>query len=217
MRIAFLALPFTLSVAAAGGFLMAYAKRQPTPGIDLSQPPHVITRQMEIETAAMANHRAPDLTGISDQNKPIKLAPDNAPRPQFVLFIKDECPCSVNAQPIFNDLSRKYKGSVDFYGVIDGDVAKAKNYAGQFSVAFPVIGDKDLKIIHAYEAKAGVYSALIARNGHIVKMWPGYCVDILKEMNDLLSQTAGIKTTPFDPEYAPTKRAAGCAFEADWK
>jgi hypothetical protein len=136
--------------------------------------------------------------------------------PQFVLFIKDACPCSIDAQPIFNKLAERFKSKVQFVGVIDGDQIAAKKFASQFSVEFPVVGDKDLTVIHKFGAQAGVFSALLARNGHLIKMWPGYSADLLAKMNHEMSQATDSKETPFDPEYAPKKKTTGCAFASNW-
>ncbi len=207
-----------MAVVLAGG-LLAFRSAQPRSdslGIDFDSPRHLVTREMEIETFAMRNRLASEVTATTELAKPIELARRGAERPQFVLFIKDGCPCSIDAQPLFNTLARKFKGKVDFVGVIDGDRDHALRYAEQFSAAFPVVPDADLRIARDYGAKAGLYSALIARNGHIVKMWPGYSADMLREMNCLFSGEAAIKETPFDPLYAPKQKAAGCAYTTRW-
>lgn len=169
---------------------------------------------MELEADAMKNRRAPEATVPTNLGTTFHVAPDNAFRPQFVLFIKQGCPCSVDAQPFYNRLARKFTGKIDFVGVIDADAAGAKSYATQFLCAFPVIADPGFSLIHGFKALGAVFSALVARNGHIVKMWPGYNVDMLGQMNQLLSEESGIKETYFDPQYAPKVKTAGCAFGA---
>jgi hypothetical protein len=192
--------------------LRASTPAQPNYGINVLQIRHVVTPQMEVETAAMANRMPGPEQAISNSGKSVQFGEAAASRPEFVLFIKTGCPCSVDAQPIFNNLARKFAKEVDFVGVIDGDPEVAKSYASQFLVAFPVVADQHLSIIRSYRALAATFSALVARNGHIVKMWPGYSVSILKEMNHDLSRAADVKETPFDPEYAPIQKASGCAF-----
>jgi hypothetical protein len=220
MRPSHLVLVLSSALAACGGFMIYQAKTHVVTnetGIQLIQPVHFVTHQMEVETTAMGNRREPEIRATSELGKPVVLASPTAPEPQFILFIKNDCPCSINAQPIFNDLARKFKNTIGFDGVIDGSTSEAKNYASQFSVAFPVVGDQSLNAIHKFGALAGVYSALVARNGHLIKMWPGYCADMLADMNHMLSAAGGSKETPFDPEYAPKKKTTGCAYEAGWQ
>ena len=108
-----------------------------------------------------------------------------------------------------NKLARKFKDRVDFVGVIDKE---GKDFATQFQVAFPVVEEPSKGLMKKFDARASVYSALVARNGHIVKMWPGYSAAWLKEMNGLMSKASATKETPFDPEYAPKEKASGCPF-----
>jgi peroxiredoxin len=209
-----LVVPSILAVCSAAGLFLIHAQppRQPDMGIDFGNVRHFVTREMEIETAAMKNRRLPELEGVTELGKTVDLAPAGGKVPQFVLFIKDACPCSIDAQPLFNRLARQFGDKVDFLGVIDGDGTHARSYAEQFTVAFPVIADKDEKIIKGFQAKGGLYSVLVARSGHIVKMWPGYNADILREMNHVIAEEAGVKESPFDPQYAPKVKAAGCAY-----
>jgi hypothetical protein len=124
----------------------------------------------------------------------------------MVVFIKNGCPCSIDAQPLFNRLARKYQGKVDFIGIIDKE---GEEFSNQFLVAFPVVEEPSKGLMKAYDARASVYTALIARNGHIVKMWPGYSADWLKEMNALMAKASATKETPFDPQNAPKEKASG--------
>ena len=168
---------------------------------------HDVTRRMELESKAAANRVAPPFARKDDYGADVRVG--KGPRPQFVLFIKRGCPCSIDAQPLFSRLALKYKKEVEFVGVIDKD---AKAFATQFKAAFPVVEDPSLDLMRAYDARASVYCALIARNGHIVKMWPGYSAAWLEDMNALLAKAAAVEETPFDPQYAPVEKASGCPF-----
>ena len=214
MRISLIAMPLACFLAATGVFLgwqAAHAARQNL-GFNPYEPQHWVTSQMEVETAAVTNRRAPEMKCETEAGKPFQLAPAEGDKPQFVLFIKDNCPCSIDAQPLFNRLAEKFGSQISFVGVIDGDQKQTKEYASQFSVAFPVIADAKLNIIHAYKADAGIFSCLVAKNGHIIKMWPGYSASLLEDMNHVMSAEAGVRETSFDPQYAPIKKATGCAY-----
>ena len=207
-------LPCLILGASVGTLAFVHARMSPAndSGIDFADTHHYVTSQMEVEAAAMKNRRVPDVIAPTNRGTEFHIGPSNADRPQFVLFIKQGCPCSVDGQPFFNRLARKFQGKIDFVGVIDAGSSAAKSYATQFLCAFPVVPDQSLSIIHGFKAAGALFSALVARNGHIVKMWPGYNVDMLADMNRLLSAEAGVKETFFDPEYAPKRKTAGCAF-----
>jgi peroxiredoxin len=178
---------------------------------DPSQPRHLVTRAMEVETRAMTQRVAPPIVAKDTYGTKVDVQP-GMKAPALVLFIKSGCPCSIDAQPLFNRLAQRYQGKIQTVGIIDGDGPGSQSYATQFKVAFPVIADPKLSLIHAYRAKASVYSALVARNGHIIRMWPGYSADLLREIDRTMADSVGMKMDPFDPQYAPTKKAAGCAF-----
>lgn len=208
----------TLPIAvlfAGSGLVLAYRAHQKPKvdyGLTLGRPQHPVTPQMLMETSAKSNLRVPEVDRKDVYGKSVLIGAASAAKPQFVLFIKQGCPCSVDAQPYFNKLSQKYKNSVDFYGVMDASPALVKKYSTEMQVPFPVLDDADLKVIHGFGAKASVYSALVARNGHIVKMWPGYSDTMLQEINAAVAMAAGVSVTPFTPAYAPTTQTSGCTF-----
>jgi hypothetical protein len=169
---------------------------------------HSVTARMELEAKAQSSRLAPAFERADPYGK--KVAVGKEPMPQMVVFIKKGCPCSIDAQPLFNKLARRYDGKVEFVGVIDKE---AKDFSTQFRVAFPVVEEPSLGLMRAFDARASVYCALVARNGHIVKMWPGYSASWLKEMNGLLAKASATPEKPFDPEYAPTEKASGCPFQ----
>ncbi len=218
MKLRAITIPLGCLFACLGGLVWIQARaRSETPYSDsvniiTSQPRHLITSQMLAETDAVHNtlersFKVPDVTG-----KQVELASPQAVRPQFVYFVVDGCPCSFDAEPLFHDLYKRFKGKVDFVSVTNGDLPKAKLWNAELSVPYPVIPDPKLEIIHAYGAKAAIYCVLVARNGHIAKMWPGYSKDLLLEMNHEMSKIAGVVEQPFDTKYAPITKATGCAF-----
>lgn len=213
MKPHWIALPAAVTMAISGGVLAYVATKSPTFGIsNIGNPPHPVTEQMVLETEAMANRTAPAVSLNDVHGKPVWIGQPDAPRPQFVLFIKDGCPCSTDAQHSFNALAKAYAGHVDFVGISDANPATAKQFSLDTLATFPIVSDSTLQVIHRFQAKASVYSALVARNGHIVKMWPGYSSNILQEMNGLIAQAAGVPPVIFDSSLAPTKRSSGCFF-----
>lgn len=215
MRPAVLAIPTGLAFACAGMALMRAAN---APHVGVSQPlkeaavRHFVTPEMERDTAKEARTVAPAFTVPDYEGKKVTIGSPDAARPQFVYFILDGCPCSYDAEPLFHKLSQRFKGQIDFVSVTDAKPAKAREWAVAVLPKYPVVPDPEKEIIHAYKAKASVYSALVSRDGHIIRMWPGYSAGLLKDMNAEMAKAAGVPEKPFDPEYAPLTKAAGCAF-----
>jgi peroxiredoxin len=215
MRLLWIGLPAGLALASAGG-LLYYLGMQPkmkTVDVVTGQPRHPVTPEMVVETAKKTEKVAPAFKVEDIRGKAVVIGSPAAERPQFVYFVLDGCPCSIEAEPLFHDLAKQFKGKVDFVSVTNADTEKAKRWDVQMLPTYPVVSDPHLEIIHTFGAKNSVYSALLSRDGKIVKMWPGYSVGILKEMNKLMAKEAGVAEKPFDTKYAPLQQSSGCTFD----
>ncbi len=203
------------SLFAAGGGLLAYVAHAAPRGVPgLVESPavrHIVTRTMEEESAARTRKPAPVFGLASYDGKPVHLGGARE-RPTFVYFVKEGCPCSFDANPFYKDLAKAMAGDVEFVAVTDADAEGARRWSTELGVPYPVVSDPKAEVMKAYNAKSSVYSALIDREGRIVKVWPGYSQALLKEMNRLLAKEAGRKEAPFDVHFAPVEKAAGCAF-----
>jgi len=224
MRPFLVTIPVGCLLACLGGVMWVQAKaRAAMPysnSVDIvtNQPRHLITAQMITETEAKYNDLEPTFFVKDVDGKLVTVGSHHADKPQFVYFVLDGCPCSFDAEPLFHDLYKQFKGSIDFVSITNGTHEKARLWNAELSVPYPVIPDPTEQIIHAYGAKAAVYSVLVSKDGHIAKMWPGYSKGLLLEMNSLMSKIAGVPEKPFDTKYAPTTKATGCAFSrSDFK
>jgi len=214
MRLIWITAPAGLAFACIGLCFMrlAGAPQYSTSDIKIDEPRHLITEQMLAETAALTQKQEPTIVTSDVTGQKITLGDRNAPRPQYVYFVVDGCPCSYDAEPLFHDLYKQFQGKIDFVSVTNANPTKAKAWFAELGVPYPVVSDDKEDIIHAYEAKAAIYSVLITKDGHVAKMWPGYSVDILKDINSTMARLAGVPEKPFDTKYAPVKKATGCAF-----
>lgn len=215
MRRNIVAYVLSLGIFAAGIAVFLSTKRpdpaSQIPGIDFTQPEHPVTAKMIEDADRLTLKPAPAYKLMSVREEPVSIS-GTQERPQFVLFILDGCPCSIDAQPLFNSLAKQWKDKVDFIGVIDSDQKKGRTWTQDYRPVFPVVSDSKKEIIKAYEAKQSVYCALISKDGKIVKMWPGYSADMLKEMNEKIGEEVGIEAKPFDAKYAPNEKTSGCYF-----
>lgn len=207
-------LPAGLALASGGGLMLLLANRPHTSGptFEVGQVRHLVTPEMSQGAKAQMKKVATGFATKDYEGKPVAIAPPHMDRPQFVYFVLDGCPCSFDAEPIFHRLAKRYEGKIDFVSVTNGDVQKARDWSVQMLVPYPVVPDPNKEIIGAYAAKSSVYSALITKDGHIAKMWPGYSQSIIKDQNALMAKLSGEKEVPFDAEYAPVENATGCAF-----
>ena len=217
MRLAPVLVPLGISLAVGGG-IMYYASLGPAEAKPIPKKPYIIgevrhpvSQEMLFQASAMAKKTAPffkvkDIHGIDVQ------IGGAGKKPQFVYFILDGCPCSLDVQPLFNRMYKRFGDKVDFIGVINVDKAKALDYTGTTTTLHPVVSDESKRILKAYEAKQSTYSVLILPNGTIEKLWPGYSQDTLHDLNKRLSKLTSAKETPFDAAYAPAKMTSGCFF-----
>ncbi len=220
MRPSLIAAPVGLAIA-LGGTWLAFSSRPPVigvstsqmeSGIDFSKKDHPVTKEMLRETGLQGGKSMPAFDTADHAGKLVRIAPQDGRRPQFVMFVLDGCPCSVDAEPLFRKLAKRHGERIEFVSVTDAGTEKAREWSVRMLTRYPVVPDPEKKIIRAFDAKNSVYSALLMPGGRILKMWPGYSTDILKDMNSLMAKASGTKETPFDPEYAPKKKTSGCAF-----
>ncbi|HVT14368.1 MAG TPA: redoxin domain-containing protein [Fimbriimonadaceae bacterium] len=211
MRFAAILVPLGVSLAVAGG-IMYYASIKPaeaaTPVPEIRHP---VSRAMLLDAATFSEKVAPyfrlqDAHGIDVQIGGV------GKKPQFVYFILDGCPCSLDAQPLFNKMYQRYKDKVDFIGVIDKPKPNAIDYAGMTTMLCPIVSDPDLKIVKAFKARESTYNVLIRPDGTIEKMWPGYCQNTMAELNRRLAKLTGEKEVAFDASLAPKEMKSGCFF-----
>jgi peroxiredoxin len=213
MRLLYATIPLSIIFTAAGAWLLVGAKaatpNSPNSGTD---PVHPVTPEMATAAAAFTKRQAPDFALPDPKGKTWTLKELTGPKPLFIYFILDGCPCSTDAEPLFHSLYARFKGKVNFVGVIGSDGKTAASWAQKHDMPYTILADPKLVAVHAYDAKHSVYNALVTADGRIEKMWPGYSAEMLKEVNSKMAALVGEPEKPFDPAYAPLKMASGCFF-----
>ncbi len=222
MRLLVVTIPAGCLLACLGGLLLLQARvRSMNPYSDgagtviSNEPPHLVTDKMTAETEARKNKIVPTIEAQDVLGAKVTIGSHDGAKPQFVYFLVDGCPCCFSAEPLFHDLYKQFQGQIDFVAVTNAEPSAAKTWQSEMTPPYALVSDPKEKIISAYGAKAALYSVLITPDGHIAKMWPGYSKDLLLEMNSLMAKLAGTPERPFDPKYAPTVKATGCAFTSD--
>lgn len=190
----------------------AGTRGQAVPGLDINQPRHPVTPEMAAEVAKLKKKVAPFFKLKDTDGKEITIGGKGS-RPQFVYFVKKGCPCSFDAEPLFQSLQAKYGKTVDFICVTDANPEDARQWDIDLQVPYPVISNSKLDVMKGYKAPASVYNSLIDQQGVIVASWPGYCRSYLQEANQEMSRLVGAKLTPFDTKFAPEEGTSGCSYE----
>lgn len=202
-------------MGATGVYLMNY---QP-PAVVLDSKPldtstrHAVTKEMQAAADKLSKTPLPkfslkDLDGLS-----VSEAQFRRQKPTILVFIKNSCPCSIDAQPIFNAMAVAYGADAQFFGVINGPLRDAQGYASYNRVPFPMILDERYELIQKFNIEASASLALVDGNGQIRQVWPGYSKSVLRQVNFLLGAMAGTGPKEYDDSVAPEKLTAGCAFD----
>ena len=160
--------------------------------------------ELQAQTAAPA-FRTTDLTG-----KMLSLASLTEKKPLVLFFIERECPCSREAAPFFDKLQAEYGDACTVVGVVNAGPEVAREWSKKVGARFPIVADPDLAIINAYGAERSAYTTVVAPGGTIVKTYPGYSAQTLKELSATVARLGGAAERSLSLDGAPQKLVAGC-------
>jgi len=217
MRLAYITAPIGLLFALAGGAMIYAAKTNaPAPVSNeykvLAQPRHPVTEQMWKQADGTRGQLAPDfsVTDIEGKNESLDTLTQNGPL--FIYFVLDGCPCSIEAEPHYERLSRQFKGAVNFLAVTNAKPDVAKKWKDEFAVPFAVVSQPQLELMNKFAVQRAVYCLLIGQNKKIIRMWHGYSASMLQEVNREMSNATNQPVKKFDSGTAPEIMTSGCAF-----
>jgi peroxiredoxin len=186
--------------------VLAFAAWKPSAAV------HPVTASMMAAADAVSGGRVASVKAIGSDGRIYDLSAETADRPLVLVFIKDGCPCSEAAEPFFHQLHAAYGSRAGFLGVIDGDVAVARDWSIRHATPYPVLADPDRRIVTACAAERSAYLMLVARGGSIEKLWPGYGATMLTEVGAHLARMTELDETALDTVGAPTEMVSGCPF-----
>jgi peroxiredoxin len=171
---------------------------------------HLVTPAMIAATDAMATQTAPTVHARGTDGAAYDLGEIAREGPLVLVFIKDGCPCSADAQRFFNRLHDAYGKEARFLGVIDSDDDHARAWGQQNRTTFPLLIDPDLAIARGYKAESSAYMAVVAKGGVIDRLYPGYSVAMLAEAGERIARLSGVTPRPIDAAGAPDELSTGC-------
>lgn len=215
------AVAFFLSFMVVVSVLFFIARRtHTTPQAQPESPPpsleqkHLVTAEMVSNAEELAGKPAPAISALAVDGTVFSLDDLVAEKPAALIFIKDKCPCSAAAEPYFQQLFGRYKDGVAFYGIIDGDKEIARAWADLHHTPFPILLDAGLDVVHDYHIPNSAYLVLIGKDKVIRKVYPGYSVDLLNDMNATMAALAGTSPRPLElPDDTPVDPYSGCTFD----
>ncbi len=179
----------------------------------LYEPRHPVTDPMWRKSRALTGKLAPMFELGSSDGSLVRLSDSCKNGPVVLIFTKDGCPCSIEAQQFFNQLAKGFEGRATFLGIIDADQQVADKYQHDFSVPYAMLLAGDGAVFKSFDAGQSVYTTLIGSDGTVIKQWPGYSKDSLMELDDALARASMSEPVKLDLTMAPIKMSSGCKFE----
>jgi peroxiredoxin len=173
---------------------------------------HKVTAEMLAGTEALVATEARGFAMLASDGKTYDFDQLVVEKPIVLLFIKEDCPCSVEAQPYFNSLAALHGDRVGFLGVIDGGEAVAREWARRRKATFPLLCDPELRTVKDYRATNSVYVALVSKGGTLEAYWPGFSAPMLEDLNRRLAAATGVEPRPIDTTDAPAEMVSGCPY-----
>jgi peroxiredoxin len=186
--------------------VLAFAAWKPSAAV------HPVTARMTAAAGAVTGGWVASEEAIGSDGRIYALLAETADQPLVLAFIKDGCPCSEAAEPYFRQLHAAYGSRARFLGVIDGDVAVARDWSLRHATPYPVLADPDRRLVTACAAERSAYLMVAAQGGRIEKLWPGYGATMLTEVGAHLARLTGLNETALNTVGAPTEMVSGCEF-----
>lgn len=206
-----------LGMATAG--LWAWDRSRPRP---VEGPPivsgsldplkHRVDAEMEEASREHDGGRVPSIRLEASGGEMVDLSTVGRERPAVVMFIKEECPCSMIAERYFARLYEAYGSDVAFLGIIDGSRGTAERWVEQQGTPFPVVHDPELRAMREMGATNSAFVAVVRRGGEVEKLWPGFSRGMLEEVSSRLAALAGAEPREIDTTGAPGELYTGCPF-----
>lgn len=153
-----------------------------------------------------------DFSGTDGFDQTIKFSEYRNGKPAVVVFQLFDCPCSIESQPLFNQLHISYQQWVKFVGIVQGPLKNAKFFVQENQCSFPILGGVSDDVIRAYGAERSVYSALVNPDGSIFKIYAGYSREMANEVGDWCAKFSNKTPAKLDLAIVPDRMASGCEF-----
>lgn len=173
---------------------------------------HPVTSAMATAAKELGGQLAPAFGTIDTDSRYVTSKSLTSGKPLVLFFVELQCPCCKGAKPAIDQIQQTYGDVCNVVGVINADHDTANAWRNAVVPKFRVLCDPDMEIIHSYKAQRGVYTTLVAPGGHIVKAYPGYSQDMLRDISGKIERLAGIGKRAMPVSDAPKTLTSGCLF-----
>ncbi len=173
---------------------------------------HLVTPDQLLECGGKSDRPVEPLSSMAHDGGRFRWPSVGVARPLVMIFIKRDCPCSVEFEPLFHRLEERYRDVADFVGVIDAGVDQARAYAVANRVPYRVLADPEGAIIGRFEAKHGGYVALLGPGARIDTLWPGCSAEMMRSLGSRLAALGASPERSLDLSGAPKVLTTGCPF-----
>jgi peroxiredoxin len=214
LRWCFVAVVLGWGVLAWTAYRRNGASAEPAP--PRARPPvvekHYVTPKQLVDSGAMRDRRVSPFAAVAGDGRRIDWQELIGDRPVVMVFIKRDCPCSVEFEPYFHQLHRLYREQVQFIGLIDAPPSEARRYADANHVPYPILADADQAIIRGFHAENGGYVVLLRHDGSVETLWPGCSATMMRELGARIAALAEVDERQIDVTGMPTVLTTGCPF-----
>jgi peroxiredoxin len=174
---------------------------------------HYVTPAQLVESGARADGKARSFSAVAHDGTVFSWSEMSGPRPLVLVFVRRDCPCSVEFEPFFHRLAGRYRDVAEFAGVIDAGADAALAYATANKSPYRILADPDRAIIDRFEAKNGGYVALLRPDGAIDTLWPGYSAEMMRELGRRIAKLGAAAERSIDVDGMPGALTTGCPYE----
>ncbi|RIJ78959.1 TlpA family protein disulfide reductase [Nakamurella silvestris] len=176
---------------AAAGLVLALVAGCSSADAVPPEPPVVVVAPSEVSAVVATDApEAPAFSTIDTEGRQVDLADLWATGPVVLVFFATWCSVCVNRQSEFSNLAERYGQVAKVVGILGQEkVPEVQTYLADHAPGFPVILDEQLKIWRDYAVAEPPFVALISKDGHLVKGWPGgaEASEVQAELDQLLS------------------------------
>lgn len=173
---------------------------------------HPVTDAMRELAAGLEKKPAPDFTLPDVDGRAVSLSALRKKGPVLLFFVERDCPCCIGAKYFVDKVAAAYPDHLSVVAVINANEDQAKAWVREVKPEFGVVLDPMQKVIRAYSAESGVYTTLVAPDGTIDIAYPGYSVEMLKDVVARVARLAKVEPQPFISTAAPKEMTSGCPF-----
>ncbi len=173
---------------------------------------HYVTPAQLVESGALADRNVQSFSAAARDGTVFTWSGMSATRPLVLVFIRQDCPCSVEFEPFFHRLACRYHDVAEFAGVIDAGADAALAYASANKTPYRVLADPDREIIRRFGAKNSGYVALLRPRGAIDTVWPGCSGEMMRELGRRIAELGAVAERSIDVAGMPGPLTTGCPF-----